>query len=196
MVARALFGITLLAMSALAPAQTMNPGVDRTATIRKAEEAMRTDGSRPGDDTLSCEAIGAEMAGLWGQMDPETSALFAAAERANEETRRSQEVLAARSATEGPALMARSLAEGMLGATNPAAAAMLARAAAIQDQAMVARAATEGQRANSAMQATAAASAGLIDQHADKFPRMNRLMQLFEAKQCQPPPGSVPDDED
>lgn len=183
-------------LPAVVVAQGMSPVPDRTATVRKAQEAMQMDGSRPGDDKLSCEAIGAEMAGLWGQMDAETSKLFAAAERANDEVNQTQQVLAARATTEGPALMARSMAEGMLAATNPAAAALMARMAALQDYAMMARAATEGQRANSAMQATAAASAGLIDRHADKIPRMNRLTQLFEEKQCQPPPGSMADEDD
>jgi hypothetical protein len=193
---RLLLGLLMTCVPMLAPAQGAGPAVDRGATVRKAQEALRADGSHPGDETLSCEAIGEEMAGLFGQMDPELSTLFSAAQRANEETNRTQQVLAARTATEGPALMARAVAEGMLAGTNPAAAAALSRAGIVQDQLAVARAATDGQRANSAMQATAAASAGLIDQHSDKIPRMNRLTQLFEAKQCKPPPGSETDDDD
>ena len=193
---RALCGLVLLCVPALGFAQGTGANVDRSATVRSAQEAMRADGSRPGDEQLSCEAIGEEMAGLFGAMNPELDTLFTAAERANAETQRTQQMLAARSAIEGPALMARSIAEGALAATNPVAAAGLARAAAIQDYAMMARAATEGQRANAAMQATAGAAAGVIDQHADKIPRMNRLTQLWEAKQCQPPPGSRADEDD
>ena len=178
------------------PAAAADATVDRGATARKAEAALRADGSRPGDDTLTCEQIGEEMAGLFGKMDPELSTLFGAAERANEETKRAEQALAARNAIEGPALMARALAEGALEATNPAAAAALGRARAVEDQLAVARAAAGGQKANAAMQETLAASAGLIDEHSDKIPRMNRLTQLFEAKHCTPPEGGEADADD
>jgi hypothetical protein len=36
----------------------------------------------------------------------------------------------------------------------------------------------------------------VIDQHADKIPRMNRLMQLSEAKGCKPPAGFAGDDDE
>jgi hypothetical protein len=124
----------MLCVCALAFGQDAPRTPDRSATVVKAQEALRADGSRPGDELLDCEQIGVELAGLFGQMGPQLDTLFGAAERANAEANRTQQMLAVRQATEGPARMARSVAEGLLAGTNPVAAAALARAGAVRDQ--------------------------------------------------------------
>ena len=72
----------------------------------------------------------------------------------------------------------------------------MGRAHAVEDQLAAARAAAGGRKGNATMQETLAASAGLIDEHSDKIPRMNRLTLLFEAKHCAPPEDQEVADED
>lgn len=186
-------GLVLISLAIIGSAAAQAPagGANPAQVAGSAEQILKGDAARAGDDDLTCDQIGEQMQSMFDGME-DMSTMLSSAARADEEIRRSQAEIAARTAVEAPVIMAQSAAEAAL-AMNPAAAAVggmaANQAAAAMAQAQLAKAAQGGQAGNAALQAYRQSAANLVSNNTDELTRMRRLMELSEQKGCGPPPG-------
>lgn len=143
-----------------------------------------------GDEELSCDQIGEQMAAIFGNSEFQT--MMADAEAAEQAVNKASQKAKARQKAEAPGLVARSMAESAM-ATNPVTATVggLAanRAARAQSQAQVAQANRDGAEGAGALGKFRKSAERVYADEGGNVPRLQRLQQLYEEKDCGPPPG-------
>lgn len=154
------------------PAMAQAPGMPRQPTAAETA-ALAAQGARPGDDAMTCQQIGMEMAPYAQALMPSVAALG--------ETARESQAFADRQRAQAAGQAGMGMAAGVAGMLPgggvAAQAAMAAQYAQIQRQMAEAKPLKEKQMAQSADLANQ-----LAPMQAE--PRFNRLMQLAEAKKC------------
>lgn len=143
-----------------------------------------------GDEDLSCDQIGEQMAAIFGNGEFQT--MLEDAEAANQAVNKTSKTAKARQQAEAPGLVARSMAETAM-ATNPVTATVggLAAnsAARAQGQAQMAQAKGDGAEGAGALGKFRKSAERVHADESGNVPRMQRLQQLYEEKNCGPPPG-------
>lgn len=183
--------ILVLATGSVA-AQSPAGDPDAAEVIESIERIQGGDGSRPGDEDLTCDQIGQELQAFFGGTD--MTRMLAAAERADAEVNESRHELEARQEGEGAALQAAAMAETRAAAAvamNPVAGVPAAIAAKRNmdalTQAQAVRAQQDGQEGNVALQDFKKSAADLVTNNEEQLTRMAALAKLGEEKGCLPP---------